>query len=326
MLLNKKVNVIVLTYNQEDIIAYTIESIIKQETSFNFDIIIGEDGSNDHTLNVVLNLQKKYTSKIRVISSENNCGMEANFIKCIQHLDAEFIAICDGDDYWIDSKKLQKQIDFLDKNKDFSLVGTLCKYLDVATNKFKEPTVFNEKYKEYTFQEILSKNPFTTSTVVYRKFLLDDFLKFYNQNKNHLNSFLDYTLWIYFSYKSKCAILNNITTVYRLSSTNFSQNPALIKRWEFQLYFYNQFKFYIAALPNISQVTINKATYCKAKQLYILALYNSDDAILAEFEAIFLKQRDYVRYLLLKFSRTFPQVIIFAKNYEKLIIKVNFKK
>lgn len=326
MALNKKVNVIVLTYNQEGIITQTIESIVSQETAFNFDIIIGEDGSTDSTLNIILNLQKKYSNKIRIISSNRNRGMYANFLNCIKQLDAEFIAICDGDDYWVDSKKLQKQIDFLDKNKDFSLVGTLCKYLDVATNKFKEPNVFNEKYREYTFQEILSKNPFTTSTVVYRKFLLDDFLKFYNQNNNHLNSFLDYTLWIYFSYKSKCAILNNITTVYRLSPTNFSQNPALIKRWEFQLYFYNQFKFYIAALPKISQVTINKATYCKAKQLYILALYNSDDAILAEFEAVFLKQRDYVRYFLLKISRTFPQIIILAKNYEKLIIKINFKK
>jgi glycosyltransferase involved in cell wall biosynthesis len=326
MLLNKKVNVIVLTYNQEDIIAYTIESIIKQETSFNFDIIIGEDGSNDNTLNVVLNLQKKYTSKIRVISSENNCGMEANFIKCIQHLDAEFIAICDGDDYWIDSKKLQKQIDFLDENKDFGFVGTLCKYLNVATNKFTQDLIFKEKFKEYSFQEVLSQNPFTTSTVVYRKLLLDDFLIFFNKNKIQLKSFLDYTLWIYFSYKSKCAVFNDITTVYRLSPTNFSQNPEVKKRWEFQLYFYNQFKFYSSNLPNISKVTVNVATYNKAKQLYILALYNSDKKVLDEFQRAFVLQKDYIRYLLLKMSKTFSRFIIFAKNYEKLIIKINFKK
>ncbi|MFV5686297.1 glycosyltransferase [Flavobacterium sp. GB2R13] len=122
------VSVFILTYNQEQFIAQTIESILMQKTNFSFQLVIGEDCSTDATRVICEKYAIDYGDKIKLLPSQGkNIGLIANYIRTIKACDGNYIAICDGDDYWIDEHKLQKQVDFLESNPEYSIVHTAVK-------------------------------------------------------------------------------------------------------------------------------------------------------------------------------------------------------
>ncbi len=110
------------TYNHEPYIAQAIEGVVKQETEYPFELIIGEDFSTDRTREIVLEYQKKYPAIIRVIAWNKNVGMRKNGRQTISMCRGKYMAICEGDDYWISSQKLQIQIAAMEKHPelDFS--------------------------------------------------------------------------------------------------------------------------------------------------------------------------------------------------------------
>ena len=125
-----KVSVSVITYNQEEFIAQAIHSILGQEVTFDYEIVIGEDASTDRTGEIVLELEKRHPDRIRVVmrdEMESECdrargfGGKRNFVKTLQECRGEYVALLDGDDYWTDSHKLQKQVDFLERHPECSL-------------------------------------------------------------------------------------------------------------------------------------------------------------------------------------------------------------
>ena len=117
------VSVFMITYNQENVIGQAIESIMMQRTSFNYQLVIGEDVSSDNTRSICEQYATKYGNKIKLLPKrKENIGLIENFIKTIKACDGKYISICDGDDYWIDNEKLQKQVGFLESNDDYSIV------------------------------------------------------------------------------------------------------------------------------------------------------------------------------------------------------------
>ncbi|QYA26047.1 glycosyltransferase family 2 protein [Gramella sp. MT6] len=123
------VSVCIQTYNQENYISQCIESILSQETTFQFEILLADDGSDDETPKICLYYANKYPNKIRYIihSRINNIKVlgqsSANFISIFNFFSArgKYIAICEGDDFWGDSQKLQKQYEFMEENPGYSL-------------------------------------------------------------------------------------------------------------------------------------------------------------------------------------------------------------
>jgi glycosyltransferase involved in cell wall biosynthesis len=113
------VSVLMITYNHEKFISQAIEAILAQETDFPFELLIGEDHSTDGTLVIAQNYQKIYPGKIRLIFSESNVGVNRNFARVHARSSGIYIAYCEGDDYWGDKNKLQKQVDFLQRNDDY---------------------------------------------------------------------------------------------------------------------------------------------------------------------------------------------------------------
>ena len=117
---NITVSVLVQTYNQSKTIAKCINSILNQKTSFNFEIIIGEDGSTDNTFEICEKFAKENPKKIRLLkhSRENAIYINDkptarfNFLFNLTSSKGNYVAICEGDDFWNDSCKLQKQYDF----------------------------------------------------------------------------------------------------------------------------------------------------------------------------------------------------------------------
>lgn len=116
-----KVSVGLITYNHEKHIKECLDSILEQQVNFEFEIVIGEDKSKDNTLAIVSEYQQKHPDIIRLITSENNVGMVANWERTLLACKGHYIAIIEGDDCWISQHKLQKQVDLLEKHPEYAL-------------------------------------------------------------------------------------------------------------------------------------------------------------------------------------------------------------
>ncbi|MEB3206528.1 MAG: glycosyltransferase, partial [Vampirovibrionales bacterium] len=115
------VSVLVTTYNHGRFIAQTLDSILMQQTTFRVEILVGEDCSTDDTAAIVQTYQARYPDRIRAFISPHNEGGHANFSRLLEHAQGQYLAWVEGDDYWIDPKKLEKQVAFLAQHPDVAL-------------------------------------------------------------------------------------------------------------------------------------------------------------------------------------------------------------
>lgn len=295
---NPTVNIAVTTYNQENYIANTLDSLLMQQTNFDFVIVIGEDCSTDNTLQIVQKYKAKNPTKIRLLNSDKNHGSALNLLRTIKACNAKYIAICDGDDYWIEPLKLQKQVDFLDKNTSYGTVATLRKDFIEVENLFKNTTEnFSESYKTIDFTTFLFKNHFTASTVLFQKELMDKFIAFYQVQKNI--SFNDYNFFLFFAYHKKVAKLNIVTTVYRILPESGSHSKDAVKVWDFRKRFYHAIKLFLDYFK-VDNSLKNKVLHYRAITDYIIVSNSKDTLTCNEFLQIFKTNKDYIRYFLLK--------------------------
>lgn len=128
---NPLVSVLVLTYSHENYIRDTLESILAQKTSFDYEVIIAEDCSPDHTREIAQEYQKRYPRKVRLLYSDSNVGMAANLYRLCAAVRGTYFALCEGDDYWLGEDKLQKQVDCLTAHPDAVLCHTNYDYLNL---------------------------------------------------------------------------------------------------------------------------------------------------------------------------------------------------
>ncbi|MEZ4781129.1 MAG: glycosyltransferase [Flavobacteriaceae bacterium] len=118
---NPLVSVVVGVYNHERFIKLCLNGILMQKTDFKYEIILGEDASTDGTREICKEYAKRFPDKIKlflrsrkdVIYINGNATGRYNFIENLKACQGKYIALCDGDDYWTDPLKLQKQVDFL---------------------------------------------------------------------------------------------------------------------------------------------------------------------------------------------------------------------
>lgn len=113
-----KVSVLVVTYNHEKSVAQALDSVLMQQVSFDYEIIITEDCSTDSTRDIIIGYQERYPDRIRSLLSEHNLGLLVVLVRGIQASQGQYIALLDGDDYWTSPHKLQKQVDFLDNHPE----------------------------------------------------------------------------------------------------------------------------------------------------------------------------------------------------------------
>lgn len=118
----RQVSVVMITYNHARFINRAIESVLEQKTNFRFELVIGEDCSTDLTRKIVFEFQKRNPDIIQVVTSEKNVGMKRNFLRTLRACKGKYIAFCEGDDYWQNNEKLQKQSDYLESNSECGLV------------------------------------------------------------------------------------------------------------------------------------------------------------------------------------------------------------
>lgn len=216
--MNKKFKVAIVchTYNHEKFISQTIDSFLNQITDFNFQIIIHDDFSTDATPKI-LEQYKQNNSKIYLFLQRENQfskGSEGkkNIFNNIKSLiDAEYVATCEGDDYWIDNFKLAKQVKFLDYNLEYSASTHLSMIYDEKKNRFNGKTGW--KKTNITSEEMIlgGGGIVPSASLVMRE-------KYYDLPPFGINaSFGDYQLQIFCTLNGKVYNFKNIMSVYRIN-------------------------------------------------------------------------------------------------------------
>ena len=175
------VSVWMVTYNHERYIRQAIESVLNQNVCFDYEIVIGEDCSTDQTRAIIKELQSQHPTILKPLYHEKNVGASSNaYDYTLPACKGKYIAILEGDDYWTDPNKLQKQIDFLEANADYS--GCAHQSTVLYENDSSKTSLFGENTDNiYHPTDMLQHRKFHTCSFVFRAKILMDALPFPTQ-------------------------------------------------------------------------------------------------------------------------------------------------
>ena len=134
-MMENKISVVVLTYNQETTISRTLDAILMQQCHVPFEIVIGEDCSTDNTRAICQAYAKKHPDIIRLFCNEQNKGIVDNYFDCLLACRGKYIADCAGDDFWTDPQKLEKEVQVMEAHEDVTMVITNWQYFDEKTQQ-----------------------------------------------------------------------------------------------------------------------------------------------------------------------------------------------
>ncbi|TDQ19579.1 glycosyltransferase involved in cell wall biosynthesis [Algoriphagus boseongensis] len=209
-----------ITYNQAEFIQQAIIGVLNQKCNFEFELILSNDSSKDQSNQIILNTIKNHPNggRVKYFFQANNLGMNKNLKFALENCSGKYVAMCEGDDYWIDTLKLQKQVDFLEANDDFAL----CFHsVDVL---FQDGSIV----KDFFIKDVFDKSDSTiydlaafgnyihTPSVVFR----NNFLKL---SDNFIKSPIgDYYLWILISQHGKIKKISEVMATYRIGVGYFS--------------------------------------------------------------------------------------------------------
>lgn len=205
------VSICMITYNQEKFVEQAIKSALNQATKYKIELIISNDASTDGTDEVIRKCLRNNPSniEIRYFNHDKNLGMIPNFIFSLKKCRGKYIAFLEGDDFWNDPNKLQFQVEFLEKNLDFSICYHPVKIFDHRNKKFVEDTITRDMPEVTSINDLAWGNYMHTPSVVLR----NDFVlkKWFKKAKMG-----DWTLYMDQIKKRKIKKINNEMAVYRL--------------------------------------------------------------------------------------------------------------
>lgn len=215
------------TYNHGPYIKQCIEGVLMQKTNFSFEYIIGEDYSTDETRKIVFEYAKKYPDVIRVITADYNVGSKANGRRCIRACRGKYMAICEGDDYWTDPLKLQKQVDFLENHPEFGMCYTNYKTVYANSDKII-PAPIASRPSGDVFERLLLRNFIVTASILVRT---DVYSKASENIRNYSQNWLmgDYPLWLEIAKDWSVKYLSDYTVHYRVLKESASHSSNIEK-------------------------------------------------------------------------------------------------
>ncbi|ADO84508.1 glycosyltransferase [Ilyobacter polytropus] len=256
------ISVLVITYNQEKYIRKCLDSILEQKGDFQLEILVGNDKSPDSTERVL----KEYENDKRfiILNRKKNIGATKNLYDLFKKAKGEYIAVLEGDDFWTDTKKIQKQIKVLEDNEDgilcFSYSHTVDENGNIVGEKF-QPIYTINNIKEL----ILNRNGIPTGTILFKNIFLEN--KENNCDGRGIEEFLttsniigDLPLFAFLIKLGKFYNLKEKTGAYRYiksDSTSFSSMAAIKQNIELEKviigikkYYGSEYSFFINCYLN----------------------------------------------------------------------------
>lgn len=227
-MMQPEVSVIMITYGHEEYIEKAIESVFSQKTNFPVELIISNDCSPDNTDAVVKNTIQNSPENITVnyIRQEKNVRMNPNFLATLKKCKGKYVAICEGDDYWQDENKLQKQYDFMEQNPDFAM------YFHRSEDHHQK-IIQDIENKEYSDKEVLNNWYIHTASVLFR----NDFTeKEYNLLASEKIHFYDIILFLIMANKGKIWGTNEKMSFYRYAENSITNADKKIGYYESLLF------------------------------------------------------------------------------------------
>ncbi len=300
------VSIICEAYNHESYIHHALDGFIMQKTDFIFEILIHDDASTDKTADIIRQYENKYPDLIKPIyQKENQYSKGVKITTGVQFTRAKgkYLAICEGDDYWTDPFKLQKQVNFLEKNPEYGLVYTEVDRLINKTKTIEEELFRNQiRLKQNTFTDILiNASWLAPCTWMIRT---DVYFRYKCLQNDYVAG--DFRLLLIMSKNSKIYFLKESTAVYRElenSASHFTDLPTKYNYYKGIFTIQMDFALYY----NVKQIIIEQIRCTYYLRIYRMACIINDKKLKIEaFE--YLKKRDLINnkkrvlYYLTKFS------------------------
>lgn len=230
---NVVVSIDTLSYNHAKYISQCLDGLLKQRTNFAFEILVCDDASTDDTAKLIHEYEEKYPNIVVPLYQKENKyskGIKMSATYQFPRAKGKYIAICEGDDYWIYENKLQMQVDFLEKNSEYGMCYTNFNIYYQNKKKFEYDlfTTQSEKFlKQYDSLEqwILKKGYIAPMTWVFRKSLIDNY-----DSMNSCDG--TYVLVAHFMANSKILYLDKTTATYRVLEESASHSKSLEKLYK----------------------------------------------------------------------------------------------
>ena len=286
---NIVVSICCQTYNHVNYIEECLNGFLMQKTNFKFEILLRDDASTDGTTEIVKKYSDKYPDIINpLIYNENQYQKGISpFRDNVRRAKGKYIAICEGDDYWTDPLKLQKQVDFLETNQDYSMCFHHSKVINSVENYFFQ--LKNIEDREYSIDEIFEIRLFQTASIVFKNFKDYNFLNHKNVNSG------DQILFLECAKNGKVRGMSDCMSNYRLHAGSISISRIQDDEIMVKIKNYNQLK-YIKSRYTVSDLIYTKVLVDNRLNLFFLHLKkNKIKAIFYIIHAISLEPRFLIK-------------------------------
>lgn len=163
-------SVIIISYKQVKYIREAIESVLSQNVTFEYELLLADDCSNDGTEEILKEYERKF-SFVKILKRKQNLGASKNYMEAVSHAKGKYITILEGDDYWCNNNKIEKQVSFLEKNNDYSAVGHLQEgrnlkgeFQGLFPKKLDNDMIVND------VNDLILKKKISSSTLMFRNY------------------------------------------------------------------------------------------------------------------------------------------------------------
>ncbi|MEA5127276.1 MAG: glycosyltransferase [Proteiniphilum sp.] len=313
-----------ITYNHEKYIKETIEGFLRQKTTFPIEILIHDDASTDKTAEIIREYGSKYPSLIKPIyQTENQYSKRDGTIGRIQRNRAKgkYYTVCEGDDYWADPLKLQKQIEYMESHPECGITATSAYILNDKTRKLKSLPLSNA---EYRFEDFVLGNRISNLTSCTRTDLIRQYVAEIKPERRSWKSG-DYPMWLYLSKVSTIKCLPFRSAVYRVLEESASHSKDSKKLLDFSRYHHSLRKFYLDYF-HASDELYHKVELISYRESSTLAIITKDYLLYDEIYNFYISNGYNGLAQFLKFKKKFPGMIKFLDLFEKVLIKIGIIK
>ena len=288
------VSILMITYGQESYVRQDLEGVLMQKCNFDVEIILANDCSPDNTDKIIQDVLKTHphASWVKYIKHEKNIGMISNFIHALQKCMGKYIAMCEGDDYWIDPLKLQKQFNILENNPEYKFCVTNLNFYNQRSAKF-EYSILNTTKKPlyHDIEDFLVKKGFMAPCTWFGSKEC-----FFLTSVDEIQTDGTFAIFIDVLQYTKVYFLDETTSVYRILQESASHSSSVLKKYIFIKGLYKTQLHYIEKydLKNLKKsvhqdyidcvINIFNGFYQNKELLEIVELiksdFNSDDVAL----------------------------------------------